>query len=143
MPMVEDEKKGRLTMTNKEERMKVLEMVRDGVISAEEAAQLLEAMSDPVERPVAPRKPAGSNVDTRGKFFRVRITDAATNKPKVNVTLPLSLINVAMKTGAKFAPEIDEINMQEIWEAIQDGATGKIVDVMDSDDGQHVEVYID
>lgn len=128
-------------MTNKEERMKVLEMVRDGVITAEEAAQLLETMSEGEPKPAA--KKFGSAADMKGKFFRVRVTDANSGRNKVNVTLPLSLINVAMKTGAKFAPEIDEVNMQEIWEAIESGATGKIVDVLDDDEGQHVEVYIE
>jgi hypothetical protein len=131
-------------MTNQEERMKVLEMVRDGIISAEEAAQLLETMGLSEEKP-APKKP---DINMRmkkgkGRVFRVRVTDTDTNKTRVNVTLPMSLVNVAMRTGAKFAPEIDGIDMEEIFDAINDGATGKIVDVMDGDDGEHVEVFIE
>ena len=132
-------------MTNKEERIKVLEMVRDGVITAEEAAQLLETMGIAEEKPAAEQK-STFRVSARkgkGRTFRVRVTDTDTNKIRVNVTLPMSLVNVAMKTGAKFAPEIDGIDMEEIFEAISDGATGKIVDVMDGNDGERVEVFIE
>ena len=131
-------------MTNREERMKVLEMVRDGIISAEEAAQLLETMG------LADEKPASKSPDPRismrkgkGRTFRVRVTDTDTNKPRVNVTIPMALVNVAMRTGAKFAPEIDGIDMEEIFQAINDGTTGKIVDVVDENDGEHVEVFIE
>lgn len=131
-------------MTNSEERMKVLEMVRDGVISAEEAAQLLETMGLADEQPVAKTSSFRENIKKgKGRTFRVRVTDTDTNKTRVNVTLPMTLVNVAMKTGAKFAPEIDGINMEEIFDAINDGATGKIVDVMDGNDGEHVEVFIE
>jgi hypothetical protein len=131
-------------MTNKEERMKVLEMVRDGVISAEEAAQLLETMGLADDKP-EPKKPEfrSSLRKGKGRTFRVRVTDTDTNKTRVNVSLPMSLVNVAIKTGAKFAPEIDGIDMEEIFAAIDEGATGKIVDVMDGDDGEHVEVFIE
>lgn len=131
-------------MTNKEERMKVLEMVRDGVISAEEAAQLLETMGLADEPPAPPKPPHHTNGrHGKGRTFRVRVTDADTKKTRVNVTLPMSLVNVAMKTGAKFAPEIDGVDMEEIFEAIREGSTGKIIDVLDADGGEHVEVFID
>ncbi len=73
----------------------------------------------------------------------MRVTDTDTNKARVNVTLPIGLINVAMKTGSKFAPEIDGIDINEIMAAIEEGAMGKIIDVVDEVDGEHVEVFID
>ena len=131
-------------MTNKEERIKVLEMVRDGVISAEEAAQLLETMGLAEEKAEPKNDASRSNVRRgKGRTFRVRVTDTASKKTRVNVTLPMALVNVAMRTGAKFAPEIEGVDMEEIFEAINSGATGKIVDVLDSDGGEHVEVFID
>ena len=131
-------------MTNREERMKVLEMVRDGVISAEEAAQLLETMGLAEDKPAPKKEEFRSSVRRgKGRTFRVRVTDADSKKTRVNVTLPMALVNVAMKTGAKFAPDIEGVDMEEIFEAINSGATGKIVDVLDADGGEHVEVFID
>ena len=129
-------------MTNSEERIKVLEMVRDGIISAEEAAQLLETMgeSDKGSKPASASSPKRTG---KAKYFRVRVTDTDTNKTRVNVTLPIGLINVAMKTGSKFAPEIGDIDMQEILDALEEGTMGKIVDVIDENNGEHVEVFSD
>jgi hypothetical protein len=33
--------------------------------------------------------------------------------------------------------------MSEIMEALRSGVTGKIVDVMDEEDGEHVEIYVE
>ncbi|MCD4751983.1 MAG: hypothetical protein K8R40_02815 [Anaerolineaceae bacterium] len=130
-------------MANTEERMKILEMVREGVITAEEAAKLLETMSQESSKRQSAGEAAQKKSGSKAKYFRVRVTDTDTNKTRVNVTLPMGLINVAMKAGSKFAPEIDDIDMQEVFKAIEEGATGRIVDVVDEKDGEHVEVFIE
>jgi hypothetical protein len=55
----------------------------------------------------------------------------------------MGLVSVAMKMGAKFAPEMSDINMEEIVEAIQSGAQGKIVDVQDDEGGERVEIFVE
>ncbi|HKZ69475.1 MAG TPA: hypothetical protein VJ020_05310, partial [Anaerolineales bacterium] len=74
---------------------------------------------------------------------RVRVTDLATGKTKVNVNLPMSLVNVGLKMSARFAPELDREQMTTIAEALRAGALGKVVDVVDEKDGEHVEVFIE
>ena len=130
-------------MANTEERIKILEMVRDGIITAEEAAKLLETMSQANSTKQSSGETRQKNSKLKAKYFRVRVTDTDTSKTRVNVTLPIGLINVAMKAGSKFAPEIEDINMQEIFKAINEGAMGRIIDVVDEQDGEHVEVFIE
>ncbi len=49
-----------------------------------------------------------------------------------------------MKMGAKFAPAgLEGLDMQQIISAIKSGGEGKIVDVEDEEDGEHVEVFIE
>jgi len=48
-----------------------------------------------------------------------------------------------MKIGAHFAPEIEGVDMDKIMDAFQQGVTGKIVDVVDEVDGEHVEIFIE
>ena len=128
-------------MSTAEERIKVLEMVRDGILTAAEAAQLLETMGTGEAQEKRPA--SSSRLSGKGKTFRVRVTDTDSNKARVNVTLPLQLIHFAMKTGAKFTPELDGVDMEELYEAIQGGASGKLVDIVDEEDGEHVEVFIE
>ena len=39
------------------------------------------------------------------RWFRVRVTDVRSGKVKVNVSLPMGLINFGLKLGAKYVPE--------------------------------------
>jgi hypothetical protein len=122
-------------MASVEERMQILKMIEEGKISAEEGARLLQALS---AGPKTPR-PAGGEP----RWFRVRVTDLDTGKNKVNVNIPMGLVNVGMKMGARFAPNVEGLNFEEIMEAIRSGAQGKIVDVVDDEDGERVEIFIE
>lgn len=123
-------------MTTSEERMKILKMVEERRITAEEGAKLLSAIGKSQRRPQA--SPEGES-----RWLRVRITDLDSGKPSVNVSLPLGLVNVGLKMGARFIPDMEGIEMEEVAEALRQGLTGKIVDVVDEDERQRVEVYVE
>ena len=48
-----------------------------------------------------------------------------------------------MKIGAHFAPEDEGVDMANVMEALRSGMTGKIIDVTDDEDGEHVEIYVE
>jgi hypothetical protein len=73
----------------------------------------------------------------------VRVTEPNKDKASVNVNLPLNMVNVGLKMGARFIPEFEGLDLEELGEALRLGLTGKIVDVVDEEDGSHVEVYIE
>lgn len=125
-------------MTTAEERMRILQMIQEGKITAEEGARLLQALSK--GRPAAPPPPPPTR-DPR--MLRVRITDLNTGKTKVNVNIPMSLVNVGIKLGARFTPSSSDIDYDEIVEAIKAGASGRLVDVEDVESGEHVEVWVE
>jgi hypothetical protein len=125
-------------MNLREERMQILKMIQAGQISAEEGAKLLSALEGSQKSEMAANAAA-----TQGKFLRVRVTDMTTGKTKVNVNVPLALVNVGLKMGARFMPDLGGLDTGEIMDAIRSGMQGKIVDVEDSDDGEKVEVYIE
>jgi hypothetical protein len=125
-------------MATIEERMKILKMIEDGKITAEEGAKLLAALADSRRTPPPP-----AATGSQARWFRVRVTDTATGRTKVNVNLPMGLVNVGMKMSARFAPELDQEQMGAIAEALKTGAMGKVLDVVDEDDGEHIEVFIE
>lgn len=133
-------------MATSEERVKILKMVQDGKLTAEQAAELLQVLDDkpaapagPGMPPMPPFSPAGRG----GRWFRVRVTDTNTGKVRVNVRMPVGMLSAGMKMGMRFSPEIEGINPEELIEAIRSGEMGQIVDVMDEEDGEHVEVFIE
>lgn len=124
-------------MTTAEERLQILKMIEEGKISPEEGAKLLSALGTKKSTSSAPsgRGPA--------RWFRVRVTDVETGKAKVNVNIPMGLVNVGIKMGARFIPDSADIDFQELSEQIQSGAYGKIIDVLDEEDGEHIEIFIE
>lgn len=125
-------------MVTSEERLRILKMIQEGKITAEEGAKLLAALRE--ARPTPPRPPAPPSRTGQG-WLRVRVTDMATGRTKVNVNLPLGLVDAGMSIATQFAPDI---NFSQIAEAVKAGQLeGKIVDVYDEEDGEHIEVFID
>jgi hypothetical protein len=73
----------------------------------------------------------------------VRVTNLKTGRAKVNVNLPFGLVRAGLKIGGKFAPEMEDVDWEEILAAINEGAQGKLVDVEDVEDGEKVEIFVD
>ena len=124
-------------MSLKDERLQILKMIEDGTITADEGAKLLAALEEGATKTIQP--PPGG----QARWMRVRVTDLNTGRAKVNVNLPMGLVNVGVKMGARFAPEMQDIDLDEIIEAIKDGAQGKIVEVEDEEDNERVQIYIE
>lgn len=124
-------------MSLTEERMQILKMLEQGQINADEAAKLLAALES------GRREAQYQTSASAPRWFRVRVTDLRSGKAKVNVNIPMSLVNVGLKMGAKFAPDMEGVNVDEIKQAIQSGVQGKIIDVEDEEDQEHVEIFIE
>jgi hypothetical protein len=124
-------------MSTSEERMRILKMISDKQITAEEGSKLLEALrvSDSERRDVSDA--------TKSRWLRVRVTDRSTGKTKVNVNIPVGLVDVGLKMGARFAPEMAGMDLQAIQAAVRNGYQGRIVEVDDEEDNERVEIFIE
>jgi hypothetical protein len=127
------------TMSLKEERMQILKMIENGTISADEGAKLLAALEEGASK----AEGSGSSSSGQARWMRIRVTDLKTGRAKVNVNLPMGLVNFGMKMGARFAPEMENVDLDEVMQAIKEGAQGKIVEVEDEDDNERVQIYIE
>ena len=121
-------------------------MVQEGKITPEMAAELLKALDDSSKtgaREGAAEAGNESIPGLGGRFFRVRVSDIITGKVRANIRLPLGMVNAGLRMGMKFSPEVEGLNAERLAEALANGRTGKIVDVYDDGDGEHVEVFIE
>jgi hypothetical protein len=124
--------------TTGSERQKILEMLEQGKISAEEATSLLRALEGG-QRAASSTSPQGG----RRQFLRIQVTNALTGAAKVNVTLPMSLVGAGLRMAGRFAPEFEGFDLQELEELLASGADGKIVEVMDEQDNERVEIFVE
>ena len=121
-----------------EEKIQILEMVEDGKITAAEGTELLAALESNEEE-IVPRKDV--------KWLKVRVY-TLDDQPKVNVNIPISLVDVGLKLAKKYDPKfkdsgLDNIDLDEILDAIKNGAEGKIVDVIDDEEQTKIKVYVE
>lgn len=118
-----------------QERMRILKMLEEGKITAEDAARLLDA---------APCDQAAETGRREGKRIRVQVTDPRTGKQTANLTVPVGLAKFAMKfLPAKTKQDLadDGIDVEHILAQVMAEHTGKIVDV--ESDGGNVQVFIE
>ena len=126
-------------MVTSEERMKILKMISDGKITAEEGSRLISTLSQKSEKEIKFAKRSLSN-----QMLRVRVTDMSTGKTKVNVNVPMKLVDAGLNIAAQFTPEMENAQMMEaVKEALAENMSGKIVDVIDEEDQEHVEIFIE
>lgn len=124
-------------MATTEERLQILKMIEEGKITASEGAELLRALDqNKAGDAAAPLKGA-----SEARWFRVRVTDKASGRTKVNVNIPIGLVNVGIKMGARFAPELDQGQYGHLLEAIRGGRQGKVIDI--EEEGEHVEIFVE
>ena len=126
-------------MPTSEERMRILQMVGDGTISAEDGVSLLEAMraNDSKLENAYPQK-------SQPRWFRVRVTDLTTGRDKVNINIPIGLVNAGFKMGARFVgDDLEGVDFDELSAAVQSGQTGKILEVEDMEDNERVEIFVE
>lgn len=122
----------------KDEKLQILKMIEEGKITSEEGIKLLEALDDtPNTIPVETNK---------AKWIKIKVFEPE-DKTNVDVTIPVSLIDIAMKIANKVSPDFNKYGLSEndisgIFDSIKSGASGKIVDIK-SESGEVVEIIVE
>ncbi len=121
-------------MSNQEERLRILKMIEGGQISAEDGGRLLDALGDERDQ---------ERERIRGRTLRVRITDVGKGRNKVDVRIPISLIDIGLKMGARLAPRVSAGQLDTILRAVERGQVGRVLEMQDLDEGERVEVFVE
>lgn len=124
-------------MASSAERMTILRMVEQGKISAEDGARLLAALGDTqgAGQETGARR---ANVFDTSRLLQVRVTDLATNRHKVNVNVPVGLFELVFG----WLPAAAKAQVEQVQAAIDAGASGRLVEVVDQDSGVRVEITL-
>ncbi len=119
---------------------RVINLLQEGKISAEEAEQLISAIKNTDTEHKSSRK------GFLGKILKVRVK--SNGKDNVSVNIPLNIVKFALKMGHGIAwsiPEakayLEDIDIDVILHAIDHEIDGKIVDI-ETDEGDIVIIEI-
>jgi polyhydroxyalkanoate synthesis regulator phasin len=122
---------------SREERNRILSMIEAGQVSAEQAAQLFDALLEESTK----AQPA----PIQNRTVRIWVTDTATRSRKVNMTatLPVNILRASLQALASVIPPLRDERVEQIVRSLETGATGRVMDLQDLEDGKRVEIFIE
>ncbi len=117
------------------EKKIVLQMLKEGKITVEDAEKLLEEQDEIAVETTSVKT-------TNRKFFRVLVNEA--NKTKVNINIPIALAEVGLKLIPKNVLHVGDnnINPEDILNLIKEGIDGEFVNIDTIDNGKEVKVKV-
>jgi hypothetical protein len=120
---------------------KILEMVKDGIITVEEGLKLLEALDPKApQQPTTPKKPVNERM--------IRILVDSEDGERVRVNLPMSLVKLGLDINNKLnvggkSIDLNGIDLNQILSQIDtDLVDGELITV-DGKDGEKVRIIVD
>ncbi|HUT03024.1 MAG TPA: hypothetical protein VM163_03950 [bacterium] len=134
-----------------EERMRILKMVEDGKISADDAAGLLKSVGGGAVHFTTGTSSAGAvkvkdKKSLKGKKLRIQVFEGDQEKPKVNIKLPLSLA----KLGGKFLSKAGktkieglDIDIEALVAHLDDLEDENIIEIEDEKGKTRVNLFIE
>lgn len=121
------------------EKKKILEMVQEGKVNAEEAARLFDALDqDKQEAAEASSSPA--------TMVKIKVSDKHTGEVKTNISLPLKIarfLKALVPAGERERLESQGIDLDTIFARFDSDVRGKLVEVEDRQNGHLIEVWIE
>ena len=124
---------------SREERLEILRLLEAGTVSADEAAQLLDAL-ERADRPAPPIEEAPRPIGARAKQVRIRITDSDSGEATLNLAVPLGLIDAGLNIARRFAPE-SLLSADAIQQSAVTGFRGSLLEL--NDGGERIEIIVE
>ena len=108
-----------------DERLRILEQLEEGRLSAEAAHKQLEAVG---EAPWVRLSPAGPPAERR--HLRIRVSDLGSGAMKTDLRLPVALINTVLYVGGVVSADLEGVDQERMRELLarsaQDGQAQKM-----------------
>lgn len=108
-----EQRVGRSRWSAVDERLSILEQLEKGQISAHAASLRLEGVSEGEWARLGHAPPDGVR-----QHLRIRISNMATGAMKVDLRLPLGLVNTALDVGGQLSAELDGYETEDLRELI-------------------------
>jgi MFS family permease len=118
-------------------RLSILEQFEMGQITAETASARLDALSDNAWARLAPQSPPGER-----RHLRIRLSDLSTGMMRVDLRLPMGLINTVLYMGGRVSADLDSVYAEHLREMITHSDAHAHPQQLDAD-GKRLEVSLE
>jgi hypothetical protein len=76
-------------------------------------------------------------------FLRVKVTGIDDNRPRVQVRIPLRILKTGFAIGAIYAPELKDLDLQQVVRDLHSLGDGAFIEVEDFEGDEKVVISID
>jgi hypothetical protein len=77
------------------------------------------------------------------RWLRLRVSDLETGDNKVSVSIPFSWVKFGWKLGTRFVSELQDVDLDDVTEALEQDVDGYLLQVEDENDNKRVEIFVD
>jgi MFS family permease len=121
-----------------DERLRIIEQLEDGAITAEEAANLLERVDEGRWAKLAPTLPAEQK-----RHIRIRVSEMATGNMKSDLRLPVGLVNTILYTSGRLSADLEEFDHDRLRELISSSTAGNQPQSMAAGDQTKIDITLE
>jgi MFS family permease len=97
-----------------DQRISIIEQLEEGKISAQAASQMLEAVDHGTWARLVPK----AETNSERRHLRVRVSDLNSGMMKVDLRLPMGLVNTVLYAGGQFSADLEESNVAHLRELL-------------------------
>lgn len=123
-----------------DEKIRLLKMVEEGKLTAEQAAGLFEALGDTENQEQEPA------IAIEPQNFRIRVIDIKSGQNKINLAIPIKLlkmIEALTPESVKESLRDRGLNFKEIMKAADTNQRGIILEMEDTVSGEKIEIQVE
>jgi hypothetical protein len=111
-------------------------MVEQGQLNAVQAAQLLDTLEIEPAQPLEP---------VRERMLRIRasMTNTPNKQTQFMVSMPVSFLKLSLRLSGYLLPQLKQHIAEDILQAIEQGKKGRILEINDLEQHEHLEVFVE
>jgi MFS family permease len=121
-----------------DERLRIIEQLEDGAITAEEAAHLLERIDEGRWAKLAPTPPAEQK-----RHIRIQVSELATGNMKSDLRLPVGLVNTILYTSGRLSADLEEFDHERLRELISSSTANNQPQSLSADDQTQIDITVE
>jgi hypothetical protein len=120
---------------SKDERNRILQLLEAGLVTAIQAGELFDVLEDSEEQVAVERK--------RERVIRIRTSylKAGMTTTSMIAAIPVRLVRLSLRLGARLYPQLDSNTLEDVLRSVEEGATGRLLEIHDMEKGERLEIF--
>ncbi|HEY7414529.1 MAG TPA: hypothetical protein VH593_05010 [Ktedonobacteraceae bacterium] len=121
---------------SKDERNRILQLVEAGLVTATQAGELFDVLEDSELEQMAVERKKERVIRIRTSYLKAGATTTS-----MMAAIPVRLVRLSLRLGARLYPQLDSNTLEDILRSVEEGATGRLLEIHDMERGERLEIF--